>query len=374
MHNSHLRHDSIHGLLIGTAIGDALGFAREGLSRRTALRMFGRSAMKFRLIPGLGVYSDDTQMQLLTAQSLLQSVSDWRVYRLVFIKRLAWYPLSLPVGIGRATLLAGLKGWLRFFKIQSGCQSAGNGPGVRAIFLALALHGTEHRLAKWVDDGTRLTHNDPLAVDCCLVLAKLAQIASTTKTTPLDSLEALQQLVAASKDATLREKLQQLQGFLEQQRSPRAVARHFGWQQGISGFIVPTTIAVCYCFLRYPSNFVRAVESAIGLGGDTDSVAALVGGLVGAHVGYAKLPTSLVNRINFGPHDRKWIKQMADRLMYWPHGVDDLHDAPSLSSDPIMQVLRNLCLLPVILLHLCWRLPYWLLTDPRPLHERRQSR
>ena len=136
---------------------------------------------------------------------------------------------------------------------------------------------------------------------------------------------ALEQLIAGSKEDLLKQKLEQLRPFLAAGRSPSAVARHFGWDTGISGFIVPTTVMACYCFLRYPTNFDRAVQSSIGLGGDTDSVAAIVGGLVGAHVGYEKLPTRLVEQLNVPPHNAAWIAEMAERLSHWPHGVDDLH-------------------------------------------------
>ena len=61
MHSTHLRKDSIHGLMMGVAIGDALGLPREGLTRRSALKMFGRPKLAYRLLPSIGIYSDDTK-------------------------------------------------------------------------------------------------------------------------------------------------------------------------------------------------------------------------------------------------------------------------------------------------------------------------
>ena len=267
--------------MVGVAIGDAVGLSREGLKRRTALKMFGRPKLAYRLLPGIGIYSDDTQLMLMAAQAILRSHSEWRPFSRSYLSRLAWYPLSLPVGAGRATILAALKSWLRAIGLQTGCNSAGNGPATRAMFLTLALHGTDHRIAKWIEDSTRITHTDPLAVDGCLVLSRLAQVAGTTKARSIDHLELLQQAIAVSKEALIRDKLTELAPFLNQSRSPSAVARHFGWETGISGFIVPTTVMAAYCFLRYPSDFDRAIRSAIRLGGDTDSVAAIVGSFGG---------------------------------------------------------------------------------------------
>ena len=370
MHSTHLRKDAIHGLLIGVAIGDAVGLSREGLSRCAALKMFGRPKLVYRLLPGVGIYSDDTQLMLMAAQSILNSFSDWRPFSRSYLSRLACYPLSLPAGAGKATLCAALKSWLRLTGLPTGCNSAGNGPVTRAMFLTLVLHGTDHRIAKWVEDSTRLTHTNPLAIDGCLVLSRLTQLAGTTKAKSLDQLDALQQAIAASKETAIREKLVELKRFLEHSRSPSAVARHFGWEKGISGFIVPTTVMAAYCFLRYPNNFDQAVRSAIRLGGDTDSVAAIVGGLVGAHIGYDKLPSDLVSRIKVAPHDSVWITEMAERLSHWPHGVDDLHSAPSLPSGPLMQLFRNLLMLFLILVHIGLRIPFVLLSWLKPSRKR----
>ena len=372
MHSTHLRKDSIHGLMMGVAIGDALGLPREGLKRRVALKMFGRPVTSFQLLPAVGIYSDDTQLMLMAAQAMLRSRSEWRSFRRSFLRRLAWYPLSIPVGAGRATLTAALRSWLRFAGWITGCKSAGNGPATRAMFITLALHGTDHRTLKWIDDATRLTHNDSLAVDGCQTLSRLVQIAATSKTKSLDRAETLEQLIAGSSEKLIKEKLEQLRPFLASNRSPSAVAQHFQWDHGISGFIVPTVIMATYCFLRYPSNFERAVISSIRLGGDTDSVAAIVGGLVGAHIGFLKLPKNLVERISLTPHKTTWIDDMAERFSHWPHGVDDLHFAPALPSHPMMQVLRNLLMLLLVLFHLILRIPYIALTRSTPRRMRKR--
>ncbi len=358
---------------MGVAIGDALGLPREGLTRRSALKMFGRPKLAYRLLPSIGIYSDDTQVMLMAAQAILRSQSEWRPFSRSFLRRLAWYPFSLPVGVGKATMLAALKSWLRVTGLPTGCNSAVNGPATRAMLLTLALHGTDHRTAKWVEDSTRLTHTNPLALDGCNVLSRVVQIAGTTKSKPIDRLNALQQAIAVSKEAEIRDKLTELIPFLTQSRSPSAVAKHFGWDRGISGFIVPTTVMATYCFLRYPVNFERAVLSAIRLGGDTDSVAAIVSGLVGAHIGYNKLPADLVSRIRVAPHETEWITEMAERLSHWPHGVDDLHFAPALPSNLLMQLFRNLLLLMLVLIHLVLRAPYVLFSWLKPRNRSKKS-
>ena len=210
--------------MIGVAVGDAVGLSREGLRRRVALKMFGRPKLVYRMLPGVGVYSDDTHLMLMAAQAILRSHSEWRSFSRSYLKRLAWYPLSLPAGAGRATLLAALKSWLRFTGLPTGCNSAGNGPATRAMFSNSSVEmATDHRIAKWVEDSTRITPHQfsckPMAASCSRDLRKLR--GTTRVKTHRSFLTRLQQSIAVSKEAVLRDKLSQLKPFLEASRSPK---------------------------------------------------------------------------------------------------------------------------------------------------------
>jgi ADP-ribosylglycohydrolase len=371
MHSTHLRHQLTKGLMVGTAIGEALGLARTGLCRRVALKMFGRPQLKYRFLPGRGIYSDDTRLMLMAAQSILQCRSDLRSFRRKFQSRLSWYPLSLPIGIDRSTWLACKKAWLYRTGITTGVRSTGNGATTRAMFIALAINGNGHRLRKWVEESTKTTHTHPQAIEGCQVLAQLADTCATTSHGKIEPLDVLNNLIAGCEEASLKEGLQRLVPFLEKKRSPSSVARHFGWHRGIRGHIFPSTIMATYCCLRYPTNFNRAVKSAIGLGGDSESLGAIVGGLVGAHIGFDRIPQPLVKSLGGYPQGLGWIEEMSNRLSHWPHGMHDLSFAPPLPSDPMMQLLRSLFSIGLAMFHFVFRLPYKFFTRSKPLRMRR---
>ena len=59
----------LRGLLVGTAVGDALGLPAEGLSRQRVHRLY-RGRWRHRLLFGRGMISDDTEHTLFVAQSL----------------------------------------------------------------------------------------------------------------------------------------------------------------------------------------------------------------------------------------------------------------------------------------------------------------
>ena len=66
------RQDRFRGILLGTAVGDALGLPAEGLSRQRIRRLFpGR--WRHRFAGHAGMISDDTEHTLFVAQSLLAS-------------------------------------------------------------------------------------------------------------------------------------------------------------------------------------------------------------------------------------------------------------------------------------------------------------
>jgi hypothetical protein len=129
------------------------------------------------------------------------------------------------------------------------------------------------------------------------------------------------------------------------------VARHFGWKDRIDDHIIPIAVMSIYCWLRHPDDIQRATLAAVSLGGQTHLLGAIVGGLVGAHVGISRLPEELTSKLNGFPHGPSWIEKMAHRLSRWPHGEHDLHTAPALASRPVFQLLRNLSLRCILLGH-----------------------
>lgn len=346
MHSTFLRKEHIHGVLLGVAIADALSQPRQQIPPRELLRRYGRRLRANQHLPGGRYYGANTQLMLLCAQALLNSRSDLRHFRVCFQRRLRYIPLSMAVGLDKATRRAATLSWIRPLVSTTGSHHPGSGAATRAIFSALAIQGTGHRLSKWTEESTSLTHTHPAAIDGCRVLATLANRAAVTRPEALQIDQAMEEAISVSEYGELKKRLSALSQFLSERRTPRAVAKHFGWQRGISRHIVPTTVLAAYCWLRYPFDYRRAVEAAIMLGGD-GTVVAVTGGLAGAHLGYSGLPADWADRLSDFPHGRHWLEALAERFSHWPHGFEDLHDAPAQPSEPIMQIVRNGGLLPI---------------------------
>ncbi len=67
---------------------------------------------------------------------------------------------------------------------------------------------------------------------------------------------------------------------------------------GVSSFVVPSVAWSLYAFLRSPDDYWTVVCTAIGVGGDTDTMAAIAGAIAGARGGVAALPGPLLGFLN----------------------------------------------------------------------------
>ncbi len=74
------------GILLGTAVGDALGLPAEGLSPQRRQRLMAGD-WRHRFLFGRGMLSDDTEHALFVAQSLLRHPADADAFQ----RRLAWH-------------------------------------------------------------------------------------------------------------------------------------------------------------------------------------------------------------------------------------------------------------------------------------------
>jgi ADP-ribosylglycohydrolase len=73
---------------------------------------------------------------------------------------------------------------------------------------------------------------------------------------------------------------------------------HLDRWQGISAFVTPSLLWSLYAFLRSPDDYWETICTAIGVGGDTDTMAAIAGAISGARLGVEALPAELLGRLN----------------------------------------------------------------------------
>ena len=340
--------DRLHGCLLGGAIGDALGLPFERLRPERARQIFGAQpqGLEMQLLPHRGMLSDDTEHALFTARALLESRGDAQKFGRVLRGELRAWTFYLPPGVGKATLLAGLKAWT--FTHKTGVFSAGNGPVMRAPILGAFLPDII-QLREFCRVSTVLTHTDPKAEIGAFAIALAAHQSARDE---CNGTRLLRDLREWSDDSEATRELLELAGkaviSARNNQTTRDFCRELGLERGVSGYIFHTVPVVLQCWLRYPTDFRAALESIIRCGGDTDSTAAILGGIIGARVGAEDLPPHWKSEIWDWPNSPAYIERVS-RELESAHAQGVAVVAPRIL--PGAPFLRNAFFLLVILVH-----------------------
>jgi ADP-ribosylglycohydrolase len=319
------RYAKILGCLLGTAVGDAVGLKREGLSKKRARRLYGVPPLKPGLLLNRGYCSDDTEHTQMVGRALVISKGDPQAFEKQLTRELKRWLLTMPAGVGLATLRSCLKLLSGFSPQHSGVYSAGNGPAMRSALLGLCASSAD-QLQELVHCCTRITHTDPRAEQGALLVAQAARLSITAPgQTPLeflrDSLETIQ-------GDELRHSIDSAVQHLERHSTPEEYAQDQGWNNGVTGYINQTVPAALYCWAYSADQLRESVENAVMLGGDTDSVAAITGAICGANLGAEAIPAEWKLGLSEWPRTVSWMEDLADRLSQYPQSAEELEPPP----------------------------------------------
>lgn len=293
--------DRAAGVLLAQAAGDALGapyeFQTAPLPDHTPIAMSGGGT--FRWEPG--EWTDDTQMSIVILQAAEQALADGTS----LLDRLdqvaagwhAWARTARDVGTQTRRVLnphgptpeAATLREAAFALAADGHRTGGNGSLMRTAPVALAALGQPGLIATTARALSDLTHPDPDAADAC-VLQCLA-IDHAVRTGELDLRVGLPHL---SKDRQAG-----WEHLLTQAENTPAV------EFGKNGWVVHALQAAWSLITRtpvpvedpgagtHPAQHLRLVlEAACRLPGDTDTVAAIAGALLGARWGSTAVPAA----------------------------------------------------------------------------------
>ncbi|MEM6531764.1 MAG: ADP-ribosylglycohydrolase family protein [Myxococcota bacterium] len=338
------REDRYAGALLGLAVGDALGLAVEGMSRAQIERRYGRIA-HYRIVEDIGYVSDDTEQTVLLLSCLLDEGDDLERTIRAFRRSLRGWFLRGPLGAGRATLGACLRITVGIH--NSGRSSAGNGSAMRAPALALRFPVDAQRRSYFGRAAARVTHVDPRATEGALYTAELTA-ECLQHGTSVDRQRLVGRAMGVVRDARLKNALQRASAASDDERRYRELPR--------SGYVVDTLAAATAEFLRHGHDPSLAISEAVNNGGDTDTIAAIVGAWVGALHGAHALPEDWVECLEDGPYGRAHLLALARAA------VDRTHSPPL---NGFSAWLRNLSLAPLLVFHVVRRrLPVTAASDP----------
>lgn len=301
------------GSLLGTAFGDALGASVEMQSRSEIRSQFGQIRDFMSHANGFGRYTDDTEMTLALARSLIDrggvdAADCSRCYAEAF---------TLERGYGRsaARIMEALADGADYR--QTGTMffpegSFGNGAAMRIAPVGL-LYGRadETVLREAILAAVCCTHVHEEAVETAFLQAlALGLMFDLPLGEEPDAHEVIDRLKSSCRYDDLGRSLDIVVNLLDSGAEGAAVAECFGCGVRSADSWPPAIWAA----LRFADNPEEAIIQAVNLGGDTDTIGAMTGALVGALHGDTWFPQRWFEQLENGPSGRDEIIRIGESL------------------------------------------------------------
>jgi ADP-ribosylglycohydrolase len=294
------------GVLYGLALGDALGRPVEFMALPAIQSAYGPRGIQAPPDPAL--YTDDTQMTLALAEALIEwGEADLETLMQAVARRfIEWadHP-DTPQGAPGRTCLSGVANLRRGLSWrEAGVKSSkGCGSAMRVAAIGYYCQYDVARLREIAHASGFATHQHPAADAACQAAAYLVKLA-LDGVHPRDFAGKVLDFVAGLSgefDDAIRLSIE----CLALADEAEALAR-IG-----EGWVAEEAVALAlHAVVRHPDDYVAGVGLAANITGDSDSVACIAGGILGARLGLAAIPADWVARLE----NRDYIRQLADRL------------------------------------------------------------
>ena len=294
---SNSKQSRLYGAILGFCIGDMLGVPVEFSSRAERekdpvgeMRAYGVYHQHF------GSWSDDTSLMLCLIDAINQGFTLERLCNnmIAYSTSGVFTPNGKMFDIGNSTLYA-------IRRMSAGIQPEkcggstendnGNGSLMRILPLAFVCGSLlPEQIIELVGIVSSVTHRHPRAIVACLLYTVMAKELREGKSKH-EALDTAISFVQSYCTADTKRELIYYDNIVNK------LILNFDYHHiRSSGYVVDTLEAVIWTFMN-TDDYRTAVLMAINLGGDTDTIAALVGGLVGISKGYESLPQNWVQCI-----------------------------------------------------------------------------
>lgn len=298
--------DKFEAVLFGLALGDALGYPTEFMSLAEIKQVYGRQGIQEPPDPAL--YTDDTQMTLAVAEGLLNAGVDNDLDTQMNAIGRRFVDWRFSPENNRAPGVTCIAGVERFdsgipWREAGIANSKGCGSAMRVAAIGCLYQHDEQKLYEVAHASSLITHGHPAAIAGSIAAAYAVKLA-------LDGVPVPQYLpkIMAFTDGISEEFEQALRhiGHAGAWADEEAALAHIG-----EGWVAEEAVALAlYCVIRYPDDYVACVRRAANSEGDSDSVACIAGGIMGARLGLEAIPAAWRERCE----KREYLRDIAARM------------------------------------------------------------
>src|SRR6185369_8520911 len=272
----------------------------ENLSRERIRKKYGRIT-EYHVRPKGAFYTDDTQLAIMLAETLLEA---GEFDRKLFRQKLARWRMVVPRLSGRSTKNAALKCLVGLTK--TGYDALGSSGAMRIAPVGLFYAGDRDKLREATIESCRVTHTNRSAIAGALVAAFSVAYAVTEEALDVEKYLDLISREAAPFDQDMAKRMRLLPSLLTANEDD-AVAELLK-NSVITGSPIGDIIAVAvFAFIRHHDNFEASIQFCVNAGWDTDTMAAINGAICGAWNGFASIPKRYVDNLENGYKGRDYI-------------------------------------------------------------------
>lgn len=297
--------DRFQGCLLGLAVGDALGAPYETLTAHDIFHRFGPPDVVASNPSGDPLrYTDDAEMMIGVAETL---VEHGRIERDALARAYAAnYHPDRGYGKGARRIIESIRAgadWRSEAETVFPGGSLGNGAAMRVAPVGLYFRDDPDQVWEQARLSALPTHRHPVGIEAAKVMA--LAVAFAAKAEAIDRREFLKALLERAETEEIRWALK------------TAARLRRGDSIAVLGHSVEahrSTVTAIAAFAACPADYTLAVGRVIGLGGDTDTLAAMTGALCGAFGGLSAIPAGLVEKLENQAKGRDYIRDLADRL------------------------------------------------------------
>ena len=299
------------GAIIGHAVGDAMGFPTEFSKREELLQ---NPVIEMIDSPDVGQpagsWSDDTAMEIATIDSFIQK--KYFDYKDIMDKWVKWIskseytPTGVAFDIGRTCLKAIKKYCNGTAPLQCGSTSMNeNGNGSLMRILPVALYAYSKKLDdtsihKLTNEVSSLTHAHEVSRLGCYIYVQFI-ICLLKGYTKEDAYKHIQYLDYSAYDMhSLKLYTRILDEQIEVQRLDQIKS---------TGYIVDTLESAMWIFMN-AQHYKEAITASTNIGGDTDTIGAIVGSMAGIYYGFESIPSNWLDKLQ----RKEYLMELADKF------------------------------------------------------------
>lgn len=302
--------ESAHGVLLGCAIGDAVGEMAFKFKERSELMATAARLPVLR-------YTDDTAMTIALAESLIAcgeldagDLGD-RFARAYEAEPWRGYGPGPPRIFARVAE-TGVSYAEAARALYDGQGSLGNGAAMRVAPLGVILHHDLDRLYEAACASAEVTHAHPEGQDGAAVQATAVALATAhhLADTEIDPAEVAARLRATARTEALQAKMDIVARALAEDWTAVEAADAIGRSVAV-GESMPFAV---YAFLATPPDSLRCMDTAILNGGDRDTLGAMAMAIAGAYLGPQGLRKVLTNRVEHRDQLTNLGRRLAERF------------------------------------------------------------